>query len=78
MAYARLEPFGEEREDQRAGVIAATFANLFADRKGKSPYTWEDFLRPRPKPPQTWQQMLATVEMIAAARGDKDERQKNA
>lgn len=77
MAYARIEPFGEERDDQRAGIIAATLANLFSDRKGKPPYTWEDFLRPKPaqpKPAQTWQQMLATVEMIAAARGDKDER----
>lgn len=35
MAYARLEPFGALREDMRAGVIAATIANVHSGKKGK-------------------------------------------
>lgn len=44
MAYATLEPFGPEREDQRAGVVAATLANINRDSKLRpEPYSVEDF-----------------------------------
>ncbi len=36
-AYAMLEPFGGERDDERAGVIAATLANLQLDPKDLEP-----------------------------------------
>jgi hypothetical protein len=37
--YARLEPFGEERGDLRAGIIASTIANTHRDRRQKpTPY----------------------------------------
>lgn len=36
MAYAQVEPFGPMRDDNRAGVVAATIANLFGRRKGES------------------------------------------
>lgn len=36
MAYAQVEPFGPMREDYRAGVTAATVANVFGRRKGES------------------------------------------
>lgn len=33
MAYEELEPFGEERADLRAGIIAALIANIHRDRQ---------------------------------------------
>jgi len=43
-------------------------------KKRPRPYTWEDFMRPQPKAPQTWQQMLNVVEMLNAAWGGDDKR----
>lgn len=44
MAYSMHEPFGPEREDQRAGVVAALIANVNRDSKRRSePYDVEDF-----------------------------------
>ena len=43
MAYARVEPFGEERADLRAGIVAATIAN--ANRgKGIKAFEPADFM----------------------------------
>lgn len=36
IAYANLEPFGEERADLRAGIVASTVANCAMGRKGPS------------------------------------------
>jgi hypothetical protein len=45
MAYASLEPFGEERADVRAGIIAAVIANANRDRKKRpDPFTPADFM----------------------------------
>lgn len=80
-AYARIDPFGEEREDQRAGVIAAVIANVHRDpKKRKDPFDWEWFLRPKDKPkePQTWQQMLTIALVSAEVYGHKDMRQQDA
>ena len=35
MAYSQIEPFGEERADLRAGIVASTTANVWSG-KGKS------------------------------------------
>ena len=44
LAYSNLEPFGPEREDQRAGMIAAIIANVNRDpAKRPEPYDVEDF-----------------------------------
>jgi hypothetical protein len=44
MAYSIWEPFGPEREDQRAGMIAALIANVNRDSSKRSePYDVEDF-----------------------------------
>lgn len=44
MAFSMYEPFGPEREDQRAGMVAALIANVNRDSSKKSdPYTVEDF-----------------------------------
>lgn len=42
--YASLEPFGEERADWRAAMLASTMANIHARKKGKPPYKIEDFM----------------------------------
>ncbi len=43
MAYSRLEPWGEERDDLRMGIIASTIANVNRE-KGKKPYKPTDFM----------------------------------
>lgn len=57
MAYAEVEPFGPEREDQRAGIVAALIANVNRDSKKRpEPYDVEDFLprwETRVAPPPT-------------------------
>ena len=43
MAYSRLEPWGEQRADLRAGIVASTMANV---NRGKSrkPYKPHEFM----------------------------------
>jgi hypothetical protein len=43
MAYAQLEPWGEERADLRAGIVASTVANSMRGKKGK-PFKPADFI----------------------------------
>lgn len=42
IAYAHLEPFGEERADLRMGILASTFVNMMS-AKGKR-YQPKDFM----------------------------------
>lgn len=77
MVYARLEPFGEERADLRAGIIAATLANVNRDPKVKrEPWRADEFMpsfepEPEPEPPD-WERLLARVEALNAAFGGSD------
>ena len=43
IAYARIEPWGEERDDLRMGIIASTLANIHKP-KGRKPYKPQDFM----------------------------------
>jgi hypothetical protein len=43
MAFYRLEPFGEERQDLRAAIIAQTIANVNRGA-GRPPYKLSDFI----------------------------------
>lgn len=59
MIFFRLEPWGCEVEDSRAGIVAATVANVNRDKKARGkPYAPGDFM-PKydapPKPAQTVQ-----------------------
>ena len=45
LAYERLEPFGPERADARAALVAQTVAN-YAGRTAKRWLTLRDFLLP--------------------------------
>ena len=45
MAYARLEPFGQDRQDANAAAIQATLANVHRDPKSRpQPFTPDEFL----------------------------------
>lgn len=54
-AYARLEPFGESREDARAGTIAALLYNTNRP-KGADPRAWYDFFPNVSAPKENGQQ----------------------
>jgi len=43
MAFERLEPFGEYRDDMRAALIASTIANCNRSPKSK-PFSLADFM----------------------------------
>lgn len=43
MAYAEIEPFGEERADLRAGIVASTIANVNRG-KNKRAYKAQAFM----------------------------------
>lgn len=73
MIYSKLEPFGEERADLRAGIIAANIANAHRDRKKQpKPFTAFDFMPFRQKPKRSWQDMLAAAKALNQAFGGED------
>lgn len=43
LAYSRLEPWGEERDDLRTGIVASTVANVNR-RKDQKAYKPSDFM----------------------------------
>lgn len=48
MAFFALEPWGTEVDDDRAGVVAATVANVNRDpKKRREPYKATDMIPPR-------------------------------
>lgn len=79
MAFYRLEPFGEERADWRAALIACLIANTHRNpKKRRRPYEPKDFM-PRfdaPTEPQNWQTQLQIAEIFTAALGGRDLRPK--
>lgn len=81
MAYAQLEPFGEERADLRAGIIASTIANVHRDPKQrKKPYTAEEFMpkfERQEKSPQSVAEKIKAVFMMLKEMQDAKERASN-
>ena len=75
-AYYGLEPFGEDRNDLRAGIVASTVANVFR-KSGTQPYKAQDFMPQFGKPRQDWREQLEVVKTINAALGGQngDDRQ---
>lgn len=51
LAYYAAEPFGEDRADLRAGIIASTIANVNRG-KGDKPYKPRDFMPFAPPEPE--------------------------
>ena len=69
--FAILEPFGEERADLRAGIVAATVANCMARGKGRSAFKPRDFMprfeearREPATPSEHYQQVLAITQLF--------------
>ena len=71
MAFYQIEPFGEERADLRAAVVAAVIANANRDPKQHpQAFTVEDFMPKfdaEPRPAQTPEEQIAILKMIGAA-----------
>jgi len=64
VAYAQVEPFGEDRADLRSAIIACTFANMMAaawGKKGHKGFKITDFL-PNFEPPR--KQSLKEMENV--------------
>lgn len=62
MAYDNVEPFGDYREDLRAGMICSTIAN-FGPRKLKQPLKISDFQYLR-EPEETREQTPEDIKKI--------------
>lgn len=80
MAYYALEPFGAERGDLQAGIVAATVANVNRDKKKqREPFTPQDFMpdwekSARKREGRSMEELLAKVQELNAAFGGRDER----
>lgn len=76
MAYAELEPFGEERADLRMATLAALIANIYRDPKQKStPFEIEDFMpKFEKKEPISKEDAIAAIDamMMALVQATKD------
>ncbi|MBX7237669.1 MAG: DUF4035 domain-containing protein [Caldilineales bacterium] len=73
IAYYNLEPFGLERFDLHAGIVASTIANVNRERN-REPYSPLDFMPFQPRPQQSWQDQLALVEQLNILFGGSDTR----
>jgi hypothetical protein len=71
MAFYHLEPWGGERSDLQAGIIASTVANVNRDSKKKpEPYRPQDFIpQYGPKKEQTLEEQVQLVTMYASVYG---------
>jgi len=74
MAYFSIEPFGEHAAYWRAGLIAATIANVNRGKRQRA-LKPEDFMPPEPKPkreaqtPEEMALVLRRAYMAAKRRG---------
>lgn len=59
IAYAELEPFGEERADLRMGILAALTANMNRDPEKTSEFTPKDFI------PRFEEEPIPDVDLVA-------------
>ena len=66
MAYYEIEPFGEERADLRAGIVASTMANAIGgSRRTLEPVEFMPRFDQEQKPPMDEQAMKSTFRAIA-------------
>ena len=77
IAFYQLEPFGPERGDLQAGIVAATVANVNRDaKKQKKPYSAQDFM-PKfegagSKGPKSPEELQRKWDLVIAAFGGQD------
>ena len=68
MAYYEIDPWGEDRADLRAGIIASTIANVNRESKRKA-FVPRDFMPDfdsKPKPAQSQREMAAVMGQLMA------------
>lgn len=70
LAHFKLEPWGEEKEDYRTGILASTIANVFRS-KNQRPFQPDDFI-PKVREPQTIEEQLRIVETLNIIYGGKN------
>jgi len=77
LGYSEIEPFGEDRADLRAGIIASTIAEVNRDRK-KHPqrYLPKDFMPRFEHREQSVDEMIRIAEKLTRAWGGTDKRDK--
>lgn len=63
IAYAKIEPFGEERGDLRSAIVASTIAN--ANRIKGRVFKIDDFMPEFNKSKKTWQEMKSLLKQYA-------------
>lgn len=69
MAYAQLEPFGDERADLRIGHQTTHLLSVLADKKSMRGRTVGDFTlfyEKPPKQPQTPEQLASKFDKLTA------------
>lgn len=69
MAFAQLEPFGDERADLRMGIETSALVRLWADPKKArdiTPATFMPYLQRAPKLPKTVEQMRSAFDRLTA------------
>ena len=71
LAYARLEPFGPEADDQRMAQLMALIANVSQDpKRRKVPFTPDDFMPRRgPRPAVEVETVRPRIDAAMAAFG---------
>ncbi len=75
-AYHQIEPWGEERADLRAGIIASTIANVNRG-KGQKVFTPDDFMphfNAKPKQPMSEEQMAAVMTQFTSQHNARNAR----
>lgn len=73
MAFYSVSPFGEERADVRAGIVAAVVANTHRNpKRRKKPYEVKDFMPKWGRREDTRETLMQKMSMIAAAFGGSD------
>lgn len=77
MAYSEIEPFGEEREDLRAGIMWSAFVSAHCDPKrypngiNVDKYPLFAMTKRLSTPPVTSQSLFKTLKMLADASKQK-------
>ena len=73
-AYYEIEPFGEERADLRAGVVASMVGNSAGGKQGGGSFEPADFVMSFGQRETDWRMMLAQAQMINTMFGGQDDR----
>lgn len=76
IAFASLEPIGDERGDWQAALVASVVAEAARDRKRRrKPFAPKEFLltfESKQRQKQGWDEQLQIVEMLNVAFGGRD------